>query len=130
MRYSTPLNSRNGRWKANNTPARVRPHASIAGAFRILIPPPYSREYHGGALRADGPYNEKYGGTVNGFDTTGASPLAAAAQAAYAKAPLAQLPAGQFNVLGGLTFPGAGGTAIYKNNSHLVSPRFGFAWTP
>jgi hypothetical protein len=78
----------------------------------------------------DGPYNEKYGRTVNGFDTTSQSPLAAAAVAAYAKTPLAQLPAGAFNVLGGLTYPGAGGTAIYKNNSHLVSPRFGFAWTP
>ena len=67
---------------------------------------------------------------MNGFDTTGASPLAAAAQGAYAKAPLAQLPAGQFNVLGGLTFPGSGQTAVYNNTSHLLSPRAGFAWTP
>jgi hypothetical protein len=77
----------------------------------------------------DGPYNEKYGRTVNGFDTTSASPLQAAAQAAYARAPIAQLPANAFNVLGGLTFPG-NGTAVYNNNSHLVSPRVGFAWTP
>jgi hypothetical protein len=78
----------------------------------------------------DGPYNEKYGRTVNGFDTTDASPLAAAATVAYAKSPIAQLPASQFNVLGGLTFPGAGQTAVYQNNSHLVSPRVGMAWTP
>ena len=78
----------------------------------------------------DGPYNEKYGRTVNGFNTTTANPLAAAAQAAYAKAPIAQLPASAFNVLGGLTFPGSGQTAVYQNNSHLVSPRFGVAWTP
>jgi hypothetical protein len=78
----------------------------------------------------DGPYNEKYGRTVNGFDTTSTNPLAAAAQAAYAKSPIAQLPAGSFNVLGGLTFPGKGQTAVYQNNSHLVSPRVGFAWTP
>jgi hypothetical protein len=78
----------------------------------------------------DGPYNEKYGRTVNGFDTTSTNPLAAAAQTAYAKSPLAQLPASAFNVLGGLTFPGAGQTAVYQNNSHLVTPRVGFAWTP
>ena len=41
----------------------------------------------------DGPYNEKYGRTVDGFDTTDANPLAAAAQAAYAKTPISQLPA-------------------------------------
>jgi hypothetical protein len=78
----------------------------------------------------DGPYNEKYGRTVDGFDTTSTNPLAAAAQAAYAKSPTTQLPASAFNVLGGLTFPGSGGTAVYKNNSHLLSPRAGFAWTP
>ena len=59
-----------------------------------------------------------------------ANPLAAAAHAAYAKTPIAQLPASAFNVLGGLTFPGSGQTAVYQNNSHLVSPRVGFAWTP
>jgi len=78
----------------------------------------------------DGPYNEVYGRTVNGFDTTSTNPLAAAAQATYAKSPINQLPASAFNVLGGLTFPGAGQTAVYQNNSHLVSPRAGFAWTP
>jgi hypothetical protein len=78
----------------------------------------------------DGPYNEKYGRTVDGFDTTDTNPLAAAAQAAYAKSPLSQLPASAFNVLGGLTFPSGGQTAVYKNNSHLVSPRAGVAWTP
>src|SRR5271157_2827053 len=78
----------------------------------------------------DVPYNEKYGRTVNGFDSTTPNPLAAAAQAAYAKSPMAQLPASAFNVPGGLTFPGQGQTAVYQNTSHLVSPRVGFAWTP
>ena len=78
----------------------------------------------------DGPYNEKYSRTVDGFNTTTANPLAAAAQAAYAKSPIAQLPVSAFNVLGGLTFPASGQTAVYQNNSHLVSPRFGVAWTP
>jgi len=78
----------------------------------------------------DGPYNETYGRTVNGFDSTTPSPLSAAATAAYAKAPIAQLPASAFQVLGGLTYPGGGNTAVYQNTSHLVSPRVGFAWTP
>ncbi len=77
----------------------------------------------------DAPYNEKYGRTVNGFDTTSANPLQAAAQAAYAKAPIAQVPVNAFHVLGGLTYPGSG-TAVYNNTSHLASPRVGFAWTP
>jgi len=78
----------------------------------------------------DFPYNEKYGRTVDGFNTTTPNPLAAAAEAAYAKSPIAQLPASAFNVLGGLTFPASGQTAVYQNNSHLASPRVGLAWTP
>ena len=78
----------------------------------------------------DGPYNEKYGRTVNGFDSTAASPLAAAAMAAYAKNPAPELPAAGFAANGGLTFASPGNRAIYENTSHLVSPRVGFAWTP
>ena len=52
----------------------------------------------------DGPYHEKYGRTVNGFDTTTPNPLAPAAKAAYAKSPIPQLPVSAFQVLGGLTF--------------------------
>ena len=78
----------------------------------------------------DGPYNETYGRTVNGFDSTTTNPLSAAATAAYANAPISQLPVDTFKVRGGLTFPGPGQTAVYQNTSHLVSPRVGFASTP
>lgn len=78
----------------------------------------------------DGPYHETYGRTVNGFDTSSPNPLAAAAQAAYAMSPVAQLLPSAFNVLGGLTFPRNGDTAVFQNTSHLVSPRVGLAWTP
>ncbi len=78
----------------------------------------------------DGPYNEKYGRTVTGFDTTDSNPLAGPAQIAYAKSPVAQLPATSFDVLGGLTFPGPNSSAVYRNHSHLVSPRVGVAYTP
>ncbi len=78
----------------------------------------------------DFPYHEKWGRTVNGFARDATSPLNTAAAAAYAGAPISQLPANQFKVMGGLTFAGAGDTAIYRNTSRLVSPRIGLAWTP
>ena len=76
----------------------------------------------------DLPYYEKDGRTIDGFDGTATSPLNAAAQAAYAKAPNALLPVSQFNVLGGLTYPSDG--HLYDQTSRLFSPRVGFAWTP
>jgi hypothetical protein len=76
----------------------------------------------------DFPYHEKYDRTTGGFDTTTPNPLAAAAVAAYNKNPIPQIPAGGFNVLGGLTFPGDG--ALYQQNSNLFSPRIGLAWSP
>jgi hypothetical protein len=83
-------------------------------------------------LRYDynGPVHEKYGRTANGFDYTDANPIASAAQAAYAGNPVPQIPVGSFNVPGGLTFASPNNNAIYRNTSHLVSPRFGFAWNP
>jgi hypothetical protein len=83
-------------------------------------------------LRYDwnGPYHEKYGRTVDGFDSTDPNPLQAAAQAAYAKNPISELPVNDFDVLGGLKFASPGNNAVYQNTSHLFSPRAGFAWTP
>jgi len=78
----------------------------------------------------DFPYHEKWARTVNGFAFNTPSPLAVAAIAAYNRSPIPQLPAGSFNVPGGLTFATPDNTAIYENTSHLVSPRIGFAWTP
>lgn len=78
----------------------------------------------------DTPFAESYGRTVSGFDTTAASPVAAAAQAAYAKHPIPQIPASAFQVLGGLTFPNAHPGNVYYQGSYLFSPRLGFAWTP
>lgn len=78
----------------------------------------------------DLPYGESFGRTVNNFDTIATSPIAAAATAAYAANPLAQLPAANFMVNGGLTYPSASGGAPYHVTSHLFSPRIGLAWTP
>jgi hypothetical protein len=78
----------------------------------------------------DTPYSESLGRTVNGFDLTSANPVSTAAIAAYAASPIPQLPAGSFAVPGGLTFASAGNGAIWRNSSHLFSPRAGLAWSP
>lgn len=77
----------------------------------------------------DGPFNEKYGRTVNGFAFDAPNPIATAAIAAYNAKPIAQIPVGSFKVPGGLTYPNGKGAA-YENTSHLVSPRIGIAWSP
>ncbi|HLK69131.1 MAG TPA: TonB-dependent receptor [Bryobacteraceae bacterium] len=78
----------------------------------------------------DTPYNEKWARTVNGFDNTTPNPIAPQAIAAYAKAPVPQIPVGSFQVPGGLTFATPGNTGVYQNTSHLFSPRAGLSWSP
>ncbi|MGH9668318.1 MAG: carboxypeptidase regulatory-like domain-containing protein, partial [Bryobacteraceae bacterium] len=55
------------------------------------------------------PVVERFNRTNRGFDTRSASPVEAAAQAAYSQNPISELPAGSFQVLGGQTFAGVGG---------------------
>jgi hypothetical protein len=78
----------------------------------------------------DTPYEEKLGRTVNGFNSTAALPISSAAISAYAGKPIAQLPAGSFNPVGGLTFATGTNGAPYQTTSHLFSPRFGFSFSP
>ena len=77
----------------------------------------------------DFPNYERYDRGVNGFDSTTANPIAAAAQAAYALHPDV-IPASQFKVLGGPLFASASNRALFTPQSEMFSPRFGFAWTP
>ena len=76
------------------------------------------------------PTTERFNRSVNGFNANVASPIAAQAIAAYAKNPIGQIPASQFQVPGGLTFASSANPDIYNTPSNLFSPRFGFAWTP
>jgi hypothetical protein len=78
----------------------------------------------------DLPTTERFNRTVNGFDSTTSSPIAAAAIAAYAKSPIAEVPASQFKVNGGLLFAGPNRRNIYNTEANNFSPRFGFAWKP
>jgi len=76
------------------------------------------------------PYIEAQGRTVSGFAFNTPNPVAAAAQAAYAKNPNPLLPVANFNVNGGLLFPPPSDGAVFQTDSHMFSPRIGFAWSP
>lgn len=76
------------------------------------------------------PTTERFNRSVNGFNTSVASPIAAAAIAAYAANPHPILPPSQFRVNGGLTFASASAPEVYHTESKIFCPRFGFAWTP
>ena len=78
----------------------------------------------------EGAHSERFNRLNRGYDLTTASPLAAAAQAAYTLHPISQVPADQFKVVGGLLFTGVNGnprglTNIDRDN---VSPRLGIAY--
>jgi hypothetical protein len=78
----------------------------------------------------DYPETERYNRSLNGFSPTAANSISSAAATAYAANPNALLPASQFQALGGPTFASSSSPAIYTDKSHIISPRFGFAWTP
>jgi hypothetical protein len=75
------------------------------------------------------PTSDVYNRTVNGFSDA-ASPIAAAAIAAYAQHPIPEVPVSQFQVNGGLLFAGPGNRDLYQTSNRHFAPRFGVAWTP
>jgi len=80
---------------------------------------------------ADRGTTERFDRSVAGFDGAAASPVGAAAMAAYAKNPApGGLSPSQFQVKGGLLFLGQNGKYVYTPKRGYFSPRFGFAWTP
>src|SRR4029079_11184366 len=72
----------------------------------------------------ESPLTEADNRFVSGFDFNSPLPITAAAQAAYAKSPIAEVPVDQFKVRGGLLYPDTGGpTEAWKRNLGNVMPR-------
>jgi hypothetical protein len=78
----------------------------------------------------EGGYTERYNRLNRGFDTTSDSPIAAAAKANYAQSPIAEVPAAQFQVKGGLLFAGVNGQprALSEIQRTNWAPRAGAAY--
>lgn len=78
-----------------------------------------------------GPVTERFNRSMRGYDFNVASPIEAAAVAAYARNPIAQVPVGQFKLKGGPTFAGVNGQprTLWKTDQNLIMPRLGFAYT-
>ncbi len=78
----------------------------------------------------DFPLYERHNRAINGFDPTVTTPLSAPAMAAYNAKPIPEIPIGQFNVRGGLTYASDAKPQLYNTPSKTFSPRVGFAWSP
>lgn len=81
-------------------------------------------------LEYESPMTERFNRLVSGFATQTANPIADAAKANYALAPIPELPVDRFNVLGGLTWVNQGGTGrspFGGDTSHFM-PRIGLAY--
>lgn len=74
---------------------------------------------------------ERFDRAVRGFDYNASSPVEAAARAAYARNPVPELPASQYQVKGGLTFLGVNGQprTLYQAPKRNFMPRVGFAYS-
>jgi hypothetical protein len=78
----------------------------------------------------ESPTTERYNRAVQGFDQTSSNPVEAQAKLQYAAAPIPELPASQFRVLGGLTFAGANGNprGYWETSKTNFMPRIGLAY--
>ena len=78
----------------------------------------------------EGPLTERFDRTVRGFDFNTPSPINDRARAAYALHPIAELPADQFKVMGGLQFAGINGQprTLWSRDTNNFMPRVGFAY--
>jgi hypothetical protein len=76
------------------------------------------------------PLTERHNRSSRDFDFTTPNPVQAAAQAAYAQAPIPEIAPSAFRVPGGLTFLGAGGLPRTQREMYwrAFMPRVGLAW--
>ncbi|MBL8233114.1 MAG: TonB-dependent receptor, partial [Bryobacterales bacterium] len=100
-------------WFAQDT-WRVTPKLTVTLGFRL--------EYELGP-------NERYNRVIGWFDGSPTLPITAAAQAAYARSPIPELAASQFEVRGGSVYPGVEGrTRRMWRNEWMPMPRIAAAW--
>jgi hypothetical protein len=72
---------------------------------------------------------ERYNRVIGWFDPTAELSITAAAQSAYAAAPVPELSASQFSVRGGSVYPGVNGAQTrLQSNEFMLLPRFGAAY--
>ena len=72
---------------------------------------------------------ERYDRVIGSFDAAASLPITAAAQAAYAKAPVPELSASAFSVLGGSVYPGqSGASRRLQDGQFMFLPRIGAAY--
>ncbi len=76
----------------------------------------------------ESPTTDRYNRNVRGFDTTSASPIEAAARAAYAVKPDAALGSSDFHVRGGLLFADSSHRGFWDTRAAVLQPRAGFAF--
>ena len=77
------------------------------------------------------PLTERFNRSVADFNATGKSPIVDQVMLNYAQNPISQVSPSQFHVLGGLTFPGVGGTSrdLWNPYRKQFMPRFGLAYS-
>ena len=76
------------------------------------------------------PTEERYNRSIRSIDLETANPISARAAAAYAQAPIPQVPVPAFRTLGGLTFAGVGGNprGLWNGDKNNFAPRIGMAY--
>jgi hypothetical protein len=76
----------------------------------------------------EGATDERYNRNIRGFDLTSASPIEAAAKAAYAASPIPQIAPNAFQVKGGYLFADSSNRGFWKPDQNNFQPRLGFAY--
>lgn len=73
---------------------------------------------------------ERYDRAIGWFDPTAKLPITDAAQAAYARNPVPELPASAFSVMGGSVYPGVNGAQRrLQQNEFMLLPRVGVTYS-
>ncbi|MFB3903754.1 MAG: carboxypeptidase regulatory-like domain-containing protein [Acidobacteriota bacterium] len=78
----------------------------------------------------DNSTTERFDRMTSGFDFNTALPIEAEVRAAYATKPIAEIPADQFRVRGGLLFAGVNGRGrgLWERDNRNIMPRIGLAY--